>query len=332
MNYFKLLNVLSLSLCVLHASMVMAMDEDPSKSRGSSIPLSASKKSVLAYQGPNQSICFISSTDGENWGPVRSLPGRMLESPAVKSFSNKLYYAVHGIDHRIWISSTSDGENWSDSYPIKEPVISFSPSLANFQDKLLIAVHGGDIYGQPDGNIWYAATSDGIAWQPTIKLPIKSKVEGSPSLSVFNNKLYCGYSVKDGDNGPNKFMYTATPDGVNWGTEMQVTDAYTYTQSASFAVFNNNLYCFYNASGEVCYTQTADGNTWASGQKIPKVKLSYVPALSVINGKLYCSCQREGHDKQLWYTSTSNGLHWGAEKLIPNAIIENSLALATFTN
>lgn len=333
MKYFKLLGILAVSLNVLYGTKVMAMDTDPSESHRASGQV-VHKKLVLVYQGPDRKVCSISSNDGVKWNPVRETVGIMLESPAAASFANRIYCAVHGDDHRPYISSTDNGENWGDFHPIQETLMSFSPSLANFQDKLFMAVHGRNSQDQPDGNIWCAATSDGIKWQPPIKLSIESKVEGSPSLSIFNNKLYCGYAVKDGDHQPNKIMYTASSNGDKWDPELQVTNAYTYDQSPPFTIFNSSLYCYYNASGEIWYTQTADGVEWDSVQRIPKMKLSCAPTLSVLNGKLYCACQGCLNDKQLCYTSTSDGQNWGINSTsniqIPNVAIESSPALVTF--
>lgn len=296
-------------------------------------------KLIIAYGGvgggKRNLIHSISSTDGVSWKQERerTFPGVLnrdgTHSPALASFKNNLYCAVDGITDKVYVHSTVDGESWLPSYPVDSLTISYSPSLASFNqpttDWLYLAAHKS-ASASPTGEIWYSSTSNGKDWNPWEQISTISNANSSPSLFVFNTKLCCAYLLKNGSVMCTANSMQDTEGNYPWGEAQAIPGVKVGgAEAPSFAVFNDKLYCAYqNDRGELYYTSspkdsppqnppskdsTSEILSWNDPQSIPGVKITSAPALSVFDNRLYCVYQKYG---QLWYTST-DGKFWNVK-------------------
>jgi hypothetical protein len=211
--------------------------------------------------------------------------------------------------------------------PIPNVVASPSPALALFNGKLYLAYQGYDSHST---ELWYT-TYDTMkrpyTWSTTpVHIPDIAMSE-SPSLAVFDGKLYLAY--QGCGTHSSELWYTTTSDGVHWTTATHIPNI-GMSGSPSLAAFDGKLYLAHHGGGsnsELWYTTTSDGVSWPRDIHIPNIGMSASPSLAVFNGKLYCA-HRAGDNSGLWYTSTSDGVNWPSDVHIPDIAMSGSPALA----
>jgi hypothetical protein len=214
-----------------------------------------------------------------------------------------------------------------DQQPVPNTQASASPALALFNGKLYLAYQG---YGNHSSELWYTTCdvrSGAPSWSTTsIHIPYIGMSE-SPSLAVFNGKLYCAHQ---GGAHNSELWYATTSDGVNW-RDTQIPNI-GMSESPSLAVFNGKLYCAHQGgahNSELWYATTSDGVNWTDTH-ILHIGMSGSPSLAVFNGDLYCAHQGGDNNGELWYTTTFNGVHWAPDTKIPSIGLSGSPASAVF--
>jgi hypothetical protein len=210
--------------------------------------------------------------------------------------------------------------------PIDNGVASSSPALAVFNGALYLAYQG---CGSHIGELWYT-TYKGLDWLNPIQIP-GVRMSESPSLAVFNGKLYCAYQ---GPNNDGEVRYTTTSDGVNWAADTQIPYM-GMSGSPSLAVFNGKLYLAHPGGvGSVpWYTATSDGVNWTLDTPLDQSEMfamSGSPSLATFNGKLYCALTQGDSNKELWCTTTSDGVNWSTGTQIPHIGMSGSPALTVY--
>lgn len=160
--------------------------------------------------------------------------------------------------------------------------LSGSPAAAVFRGEIYLFHQGRD----NDGRIWYS-TFNGSSWSEDRALGQGTYygIRNSPSVAVFNNKLYVAYCDPDG-----LLRVGGIDSAGNW---FNVLNAPTYgiSYSPSAAVFRNRLYIAYQGSGsnagKLMYTST-DGNSWAPETSVGAIHMLGAPALAVYQDRLHC--------------------------------------------
>ncbi|MFP2925679.1 trypsin-like peptidase domain-containing protein [Pyxidicoccus sp. 3LG] len=207
--------------------------------------------------------------------------------------------------------------------PIADVESELEVKVVNTSMPPLRLVHEG--HGD-SGWVWYASF-DGATWSKDQLIPNASGAYGTsgpPSVVAYREKLYCIREGRD-DSG---WVWCATFDGTTWSPGDQLipsaSGAYGTTGSPAAAVFRGKLYCVREGrddSGWV-WCATFDGTNWSGDQLISTsggtLGTSGPPTLVVFQNRLYCI--REGRSDRgwLWCTSTTDGITWTTDSLIPS--------------
>jgi hypothetical protein len=258
-------------------------------------------------------------------------------------FSNKtrgMLIAYKGSNsQKIKYVSTLDGKLWTTEEEIPNVGLSHSLSLceisypAGYQ---LFCAYQGRHHDPKLRYVTNYVNTDPLqkGWEAEEVVP-NVGLSHSPSLTVFNNTLYCAYQ---GSYFDHKIKYvTRDLNNNGWSEELVIPGAGGF-YSPSLAVFNNALYCAYhgnnkdNGDKRVRYVATVDGIDWSEELVVPGIGLSFSPSLAVFNNTLYCAYHGKNCDQKLRYISTYDGVNWSGESVVPDVGIFYSPSLAVFNS
>jgi hypothetical protein len=244
-------------------------------------------------------------------------------APAIIVFDDKLY-AVHegfGQNSQLWWTrSTFDGKTlkWEGDNNTGVQTTG-APALAVWGD-ILYCVHlgarvtlakDGKATGPPDQTLYWMSF-DKKNWSENKSLGVKAA--GTPTLAVYNKKLYCVYQ----DIGNGEFWYLVY-DGKDW-TKPNKTPFATFN-APTLAVYNGKLHAFHEGyqtilntgisissprSHKLWYTARDDGDWNKPADTDTKFGVSDPPALAVVGDKLYCVHQGTDSNGELWWFSVDH--------------------------
>ena len=153
----------------------------------------------------------------------------------------------------------------------------------------------------------------------------------SPSLAVFNNKLYCAYI-----NGNDNIRYITTDNGFTWEVDTKIP--YIGISTAPYlAEFSskNQLYCFHKGGNDHlwCIDMTNHNvNFSLPSYKMGTVKLLTSPTAVEFNNKLYCALQ-DVDDFRLGFFIHNSPIVGNTNdelQIVSKVLISNSPSLAVF--
>ena len=118
------------------------------------------------------------------------------------------------------------------------------PALASFNGNLYMAY-----VGSVSSNL-YICYYDGTSWQGQTKITSQNdaKSGSSPALAAFNGQLYLAFR---GSVASTSLYICSSSDGVNWGSQTNITDQNGAQTSSppALAAFNGSLYLAYRGWG-----------------------------------------------------------------------------------
>jgi hypothetical protein len=204
-----------------------------------------------------------------------------------------------------------------------------------FQDKLFMA------YVAPDtsGKLYVITTSDGITWSPestSTNLYMTTATRVSPSLTVYNNRLYMAYVSNDGSN---TLMVASSGDGATW---VGGAVPYQHTkQTPALAVYYNKLYVAFTSNNEdgTLLIDIYDGVKWSGETVVSNPAATQYsntgPSLAVFNYKLYIAFVAHNgsgdvliasYDGTIWSSDSQVGQ--STQEAVTLAVFNNELSLA----
>jgi hypothetical protein len=156
-----------------------------------------------------------------------------------------------------------------------------------------------------------AIVSGGIALvasfsQPALAAVLSYQSIDTPSLAVFNGKLFMAYTGTDSNQ---RLNYAVTWDGTNWS---QVTDTNNRSGGGpAIAVFNGKMYVAFPGINDhrINIASSTDGQHYSSQYVINSGWVTnWRPALGSGGGRLWLAWQ--GQDNGLYTAYTTNGANW----------------------
>jgi hypothetical protein len=178
--------------------------------------------------------------------------------------------------NNVLVSSSLNGSSWSVNLDMNQASNGSAPSLAVFNRRLWAAFIAND-GGQ---NVLICTSTDSVIWtsDPSNPSPTSTNIDigqasngSSPSLAVFDGKLWVAFIANDSGNN---VLVCSSSDGVNWGTIQGIgknTDIGQASNgsSPSLAVFDGKLWVAFiaNDSGQnVLVCESSDGVIWGTSK------------------------------------------------------------------
>ncbi|WP_155736102.1 hypothetical protein [Pseudomonas chlororaphis] len=145
-----------------------------------------------------------------------------------------------------------------------------------------------------NGELYHAWTNQSLSWQ-------QEKINGagisnSPSAVVFQLTTYVFFQGSGNPTDVYGMMMDSSGNWVPgaWGNNGILPNVSTISMPSAF-YHNGSLYVSYDPGGNTMYyVATSDGVTWSEPVQIAQIALSQAPALTVLNGNLYCLMQAPG--------------------------------------
>ena len=256
-------------------------------------------------------LCVTSSMDGSTWytPPSKCKDIEMGSAPSLAAFGDKLYCAFKKKtdDCFLCVTFSPNGSDWyAPAIECKGIKIQGTPSLAVFNNKLYCAFKSNDLRNA----LYITYSEDGKHWmEPATELSgIQMGFETSPSLAVFNNRLYCAIRSND---PRNELYVSSSSDGSTWTTPAIEVVGVFMGSSPSLAASNQGLYCAFLANDprNILYITTSeDGKHWLTPQDYPDIKSGSRFALAYWSGqsreKLTCAFKSYDWRNVMYATSS----------------------------
>ncbi|WP_197039987.1 hypothetical protein [Nocardia sp. NRRL WC-3656] len=235
-------------------------------------------------------------------------------------------------DTSLWWTVFEEEHGWSQDEEFPKHASEANPALAAFEGKLF-CVHRG---GGSDKSLWQTLYDPDTGWSEDRRFAQHASDAG-PALAVFDGALHC---VHKGNGTVDSWWTKKTSSTGTWSQD-QVIARHATDAGPALAVFKNKLYCVRRGSGSDknlwWSTLASSSSNWSRDAAIPGAASDSNPALAVFRDssgveKLYCVHKGNGSDKSLWYTTTTDGQNWSADRKFPNHGTNAGPALAVFKN
>lgn len=215
-----------------------------------------------------------------------------------------------------------------DDVDIVDPTNADRIALVSYQNTLYLFYHK-----EGTDDIYYKTSADGINWNPEIILTDGARTYGWPSVGVFNNELYVGYS---GLNGGWE-IFVKKFDGA-WSDVGVLTDTNANQDGGShFAVYGGNLYLFYHSEGGNIRYKSCGANcgaiaNWGGEQVAVSSGDNTYPSAIEYGGNLYLSYSKDEGDWEIYY-KYFDGSSWSAEdRITDTANLDGGSHLIVYDN
>jgi hypothetical protein len=266
---------------------------------------------------------WFSAFNGQTWTSQQQVPGIETSSGvALAPLGNKLLMAWKGEDNfASWLGASGDQRIWyttldpnNDTDAPQQTVpntgTSTGPRLAALGNNIYMAWKGEE----GDQRLWWNMFN-GTIWTPQALIPNTATSVG-PALAVANNVLYACWKGDYGDPG----IYYSSFNGTSWAVQKQIPNVGT-SEGPSLAAFGGLLYAVWKGEfmDQGLYVASFNPGTgiWSPQLNIPGVGTSVGAGLAVFGSALYAAWKGEGGDQSIWYSHTTNGTTWAAQKQIP---------------
>ncbi|MBL8017822.1 MAG: T9SS type A sorting domain-containing protein [Ignavibacteria bacterium] len=263
---------------------------------------------------------------------------RLSNNPSSSLASRDRGIAVYGNNlHVVWqdqrdgevevyyTRSTNNGVSWGAEQRLS-PVGDYSgaPTIALYQSTIHIVWMDQRLAGL---DIFYLRSTDnGTTWQPEVQLTTDLMDSQLPSLSVSGNNVYLAWD--DNRHPPNKEIYfrRSTNAGLNWSSEMRLTNDTMLSNDVSIASTGQNLHLAWvsgTGNSEIYYRRSTNGGVyWLTEQRLTNdPAISFYPCVAVSgqNINLFWSDSRDGNYEIYFKRSTDGGIAWSADSRLTNA-------------
>ena len=124
-------------------------------------------------------------------------------------------------------------------------------------------------------------------------------------------------------------MWYNVLNGASWVGDVQVPNT-GMSKSPSAVVFNGQIYCFHQGSGEngqLWYNVFDANRGWLGDNQVPNTGISESPGTVVFNGQLYCFHQGSDQNGQLWY-NIFDGNNWLGDQQVTSSGLSKSPSAA----
>jgi hypothetical protein len=164
----------------------------------------------LVFPEKNHKYLYhITSEDGSNWSmisPISDSKGdaKGEDIPALAVYKSKLYLLIRGCDEKLWNTDSADGVTWSTLAKMSEYKTWEGPSLAVFDNKLIVVHRSGD----KKADLYYA-TYDGNtsrAWSADTRFTEGQVTGDNPALAVYMDPNAKPESYEDPSHGGAKLI------------------------------------------------------------------------------------------------------------------------------
>lgn len=229
----------------------------------------------ILCKSANSNDLYVSWYDGNQWSgnvKISDMNGDISPEsnycPNIVVYKGLLCTVYKGANSNTLYAAWFDGTTWYGNKKISDmpggisPESNYNPSMAIFNNQLYI------VYKDVDSNSLYTATFDGEKWSGNTKIQdqggnISPKSNYTPSIALFNNKLYLIY--KDAHSNT---LYLAWYDGSQWHGNTAIKDQdgniepeSNYCPSAT--VYDGRLYITYKGPhANTLYSAWYDGSQW----------------------------------------------------------------------
>ncbi|MGI0483008.1 Calx-beta domain-containing protein, partial [Geminocystis sp. CENA526] len=293
---------------------------------GSTISLSTVAKTSIVnalgvgdYNGDGYDDLLLTSSNGGQSLYLGNSLGALSRSETFNGGSNSVFNGIGDVN----------GDGFSDiggGSPTSNQVSPFYP-IANGQGTVYLGNSGANSNSgipllPPTAGVSAPLQTDSLSWftKTNFNPPQSTKFNGAPSLAVYNDYLYMGYTgVSNSSNNGSPFVQRSA-DGFNWEglTNFQNSIGQAST-GFTLEVFKDTLYAAYvNTSGELIITyatpsSNALGLQFSSSQNYyTNQYVSYVsPALAVFKDNLYVFyATGNEYSSSFGYYSSSDGKTW----------------------
>ncbi|MFH1050340.1 MAG: T9SS type A sorting domain-containing protein [bacterium] len=230
------------------------------------------------------------------------------------------YDSRDGNEEIYYKRSTDSGNNW-------EPDMRLTNALGSSRIPSL-TIYASTIYlvwsDDRDGNyeIYYKKSIDGGSnWSSDLRLTESPFMTTYPILSVKGLEMFIIYTEAEGIDYA-IFYKRSTDGGLNWGDSVEFTDVYSFSNNASIASDNSNLYVAWNdmrdGNGEIYFKSTTDfGASWIADKRLTNNSAtSGQPQLALSSGILYLFWvdARDGGSEIYFSSSSDYGLTWQPDR------------------
>ncbi|MFD7914401.1 hypothetical protein ACFV30_27405 [Streptomyces sp. NPDC059752] len=251
------------------------------------------------------------------WGTPQPLPFRTITTPALSSYTDRLYacYLRPSDQAVMWASMDSNG-NWTTPAQIGGDQSWFAPALTWAHGKLIYAVTG------KDGGIYTRTFTPSQGWSAPIKLPGAAKQ--APALGTFAERAWLTHV--GAHNTLHHSLYNGSTwsgwggDHLHWEVPSHVAMAPQGDRLWRVATINQQIHTSINGG--------VNGGNWVSQGTVGSWRSTHAPALANNTGTLHILMR--GLDGTLW-AGHYNGSFKDAHQ-IPGAKILDAPAAASFNN
>lgn len=221
--------------------------------------------------------------------------------------------------------STNNGGSWSADQRLS-PVGDYSgaPTLALYQST--IHIFWVDQRLAPVDIFYVRSTDNGTTWQPEVQITTDPMDSQYPSVSVSGSNVYLAW--EDNRHPPNTEIYfkRSTNAGVNWSSEMRLTNDTVVSNDVSVASFGQNIHLAWVSgmgNSEIYYRNSTNGGVnWSTEQRLTNdPAISFYPCIAVSgqNVNLFWSDLRDGNSEIYFKRSTDGGALWSTDSRLTNA-------------
>ncbi len=226
--------------------------------------------------------------------------------------------------------STDNGVSWSSDLRLS-PLVNFSgtPTIALYQST--IHVFWVDQRIAPLDIFYVRSTDNGVTWQPEMMITTDLLNSNLPSLSVSGNNVYLAW--EDDRHAPKKEIYfrRSTNSGVNWSSEVRLTNDTVASADVSIASFGQNIHLAWESgtgNSEIYYKNSTNGGlNWSSDIRMTNDPFSSNQPSIAVSGQninLFWADSRDGNREIYFKRSTDGGTNWSSDARLTNAA-NNSL-------
>ena len=222
--------------------------------------------------------------------------------------------------------STNNGGSWSTDQRLSPPAnYSGAPTIALYQSTIHVfwvdqRIALTDIY-------YVRSTDNGVTWQPEIQITTDLMSSHYPSVSVSGSNVFLAW--EDDRHMPTQDIYfrRSTNSGVNWSSEVRLTNDTMVSNDVSVASFGQNIHLAWvsgSGNSEIYYKNSTNGGLiWSADQRLTNdPAFSFYPCISVSgqNVNLFWSDLRDGNSEIYFKNSTDGGAAWSIDSRLTNAV------------
>jgi hypothetical protein len=282
----------------------------------------------------NYEIYYKRSCDGgTTWGPDT----RLTNEPNLSLYPS---VAVAGPDvHVVWEDerdqaaevyhkcSTDGGVTWGPDVLVT--------AVSGTQGMPSVAVVAGCVHTawvdfslMGNSEVYFCRSVDGgTTWDTPVQISYATGFSTSPSIAASGSNVHIAWHDSRYGWWNNEIFYRmSTDDGVDWGSETQLTDDSTFSNSPSIAATGNDVHVAWqdmrDGNFEIYYNNSTDnGQIWSSDLRLTNDGAdSYYPSVVASGSNVHIVWQdsRDGNDEIYYKISNNGGLNWDPDLRLTN--------------